>query len=132
MIVDRTGDIISRYVANPDERTVESAIQQKETAKAIEEIFEEFKNYRQETQVNKIVEVIMALPKEETAAMAEALVELTSLRRKVDSPIESVGGATDVGIITKGDGFIWIKRKHYFSVDLNPDFGYRKRLKNAT
>lgn len=59
--------------------------------------------------------------------MAEALVEITSLRRKMDSNIESVGGPVDVAIISKADGFIWIKRKHYFSTELNSDFLLRRR-----
>ena len=36
---------------------------------------------------------------------------------------ETVGGPIDVAlIISKGDGLIWIKRKHYFSPELNPQF----------
>jgi hypothetical protein len=54
--------------------------------------------------------------------MAEALVNLTSFKRKVTSSIESVGGPVDVAVITKGDGFVWIKRKHYFDADKNQQF----------
>jgi hypothetical protein len=54
--------------------------------------------------------------------MAEALVSLTSLKRRVTTDAETVGGPTDVALISKGDGFIWIKRKHYFSSELNHDF----------
>jgi len=35
---------------------------------------------------------------------------------------ETVGGPIDVAVISKGDGFIWIKRKHYFSPELNHHF----------
>ena len=35
---------------------------------------------------------------------------------------ESVGGPVDVAVISKGDGFIWIKRKHYFDPSLNSHF----------
>jgi hypothetical protein len=35
---------------------------------------------------------------------------------------ETVGGAVDVAVISKGDGFIWIKRKHYFKPELNARF----------
>ena len=35
---------------------------------------------------------------------------------------ETVGGPIDVAVISKGDGFIWIKRKHYFDPKLNPHF----------
>ncbi len=33
---------------------------------------------------------------------------------------ETVGGPIDVAVITKGDGFVWVKRKHYFSPEYNP------------
>lgn len=62
------------------------------------------------------------LPKDELAAMAEALVNLTSFKRKVSMETETVGGPIDVAVISKGDGFIWIKRKHYFKSELNPQF----------
>jgi hypothetical protein len=78
--------------------------------------------YMKENHSNPIVEIIDHLPKEELAAMAEALVNLTSFKRHVTRQAETVGGPIDVAIISQGDGFIWIKRKHYFSKDLNPTF----------
>ena len=33
-----------------------------------------------------------------------------------------VGGPIDVAVISKGDGFVWIKRKHYFKAELNLHF----------
>lgn len=69
-----------------------------------------------------ILTIITHLPKEEFASMAEALVSLTSLKRRVSPDEESVGGPVDVAVISKGDGFIWSKRKHYFDPRLNPDF----------
>jgi hypothetical protein len=35
---------------------------------------------------------------------------------------ETVGGPIDVAVISKGDGFVWIKRKHYFKAELNHQF----------
>ena len=35
---------------------------------------------------------------------------------------ETVGGPVDVAVISKGDGFIWIDRKHYFRKELNDHF----------
>jgi hypothetical protein len=32
---------------------------------------------------------------------------------------ETVGGPIDVAIITKGDGFVWVKRKPKFDLQLN-------------
>lgn len=71
------------------------------------------------------------LPKDELAHMAEVLVSLTSLRRKVDSVAETVGGPVDVAVISKGDGFIWVKRKHYFDLDCNPHFVGNYHYRNS-
>jgi hypothetical protein len=69
-----------------------------------------------------IIDMAMSLPKDELAHLAEALVSLTSLQRRVSREIETVGGAIDVVVISKGDGLVWIKRKHYFSADRNLRF----------
>ncbi|MGL5941154.1 MAG: hypothetical protein ACRC2S_12300 [Waterburya sp.] len=71
---------------------------------------------------NPILEVIQFLPKDELASMAEALINITSLKRKVSGVLETVGGPVDVAVISKGDGFVWIKRKHYFKPELNQPF----------
>jgi len=62
------------------------------------------------------------LPKDELGNLAESLVSLTALKRKVSPEHPSVGGPIDVAIISKGDGFIWYRRKHYFKSELNPHF----------
>lgn len=73
--------------------------------------------------VSPIISAVSVLPKEELAVMAETLVNLTSFKRKVSiDSAETVGGPIDVAVISKGDGFVWIKRKHYFDQKLNPHF----------
>ena len=62
------------------------------------------------------------LPKDELAATAEALVNITTVKRKISMEPETVGGPIDVAVISKKDGFIWIKRKHYFKPEYNYDF----------
>jgi hypothetical protein len=69
-----------------------------------------------------VLNAVQALDKSEMAALAENLVSLTALKQKVSLELETVGGPIDVAFISKYDGFIWIKRKHYFSSDLNPFF----------
>lgn len=98
------------------------------TQSVVDKFSDDLKLFIHDTFIKQIINVVATLPKEEMAAMAEALVEITSLRRKVDSNLQSVGGPTDVAIISKGDGFIWCKRKHYFDISLNQDFGMRKHL----
>jgi hypothetical protein len=68
-----------------------------------------------------IVSTVSVLPKDELAAMAESLVNLTRFKRRVSlNEVETVAGDIDVAVISKGDGFVWIKRKHYFEADRNP------------
>ena len=74
----------------------------------------------------QIFDVVATLPKEQLAEMAESLVSLTSLKRRVSLDEETVGGPTDVAVITKGDGLVWIKRKHYFPAELNPAYFARR------
>jgi len=109
-----------------------------EGKKAIEDVFksqvdsllseyqEKIRTYKQDAYINPILSIVGILPKEELAEMADSLVSLTSLKRRVSTDDETVGGPTDVALITKGDGLIWIKRKHYFDPALNTDFFNRK------
>lgn len=69
-----------------------------------------------------VLDGVSSLPIDELASMAESLVSLTSFKRKVTMVPESVGGPVDVAVISKGDGFIWIKRKHYFKAELNHQY----------
>ena len=78
--------------------------------------------YRNQHHVQPITSTVAMLPKDELASMAESLVNLTVLRRRTSTEAETVGGPIDVAVITKGDGFVWIKRKHYFSSELNPRY----------
>lgn len=94
--------------------------------KASEKIFKDYQKAMQmqikNDYVDPVIKVVEMLPKNELAEMAEALVSLTSFKRKVTMERETVGGPIDVAVISKGDGFIWIKRKHYFKPKLNPQF----------
>lgn len=83
------------------------------------QLFTDWKN-RQRRYWEPVVGIVSTLPKDELASMAEALVNLTKFRRRVTNVPETVGGPIDVAVITKGDGFVWVKRKHYFSPELNP------------
>jgi hypothetical protein len=78
--------------------------------------------YSKDHYIDPIMEVVHGLPKDELAAMAESLINLTSFKRRVSMEEETVAGPIDVAVISKGDGFIWIKRKHYFESELNQQF----------
>lgn len=48
------------------------------------------------------------------ASMAESLIAVTNLQRHITSSEESVGGPVDVAVITRSEGFVWIKHKNWF------------------
>lgn len=97
-----------------------------------DEYVENMTNYSRKNFIDPVMNIIQVLPTDELASVAESLVNITSFRRKVSMSKETVGGPIDVAIITKGDGFIWIKRKHYFKAELNPQFfrKYKERYSN--
>lgn len=70
--------------------------------------------------------MIAMMPKQELIELAEALVSITAVERKATSDEGTVGGPVDVAFITKHEGFVWIKRKHYFNASLNPRYFWRK------
>lgn len=78
--------------------------------------------HSREWHADPILRVVRGLPKDELASMAETLINLTSFKKRVSFQAETVGGPIDVAVISKGDGFIWIKRKNYFKSDANPQF----------
>jgi uncharacterized protein (UPF0305 family) len=86
-------------------------------------LFKRFDDYTAKSNVSPILSGVSMLPPEDLAMMAETLVNLTSFKRKISAnQMETVGGPTDVAVITKGDGFVWIKKKHYFQADRNYHF----------
>jgi len=95
-------------------------------ASQAERFLEQSATVRRRRFVAPIMDIVELLPKEELADMAEALVNLTALKRRVSLDAETVGGPIDVAVISKGDGMIWIKRKHYFDPALNPSY-FRKK-----
>jgi hypothetical protein len=76
-----------------------------------------------------IEEMVEFMPKPEMATMAEALVNLTSIKRKVSRGMETVGGPIDVAVISQSEGLVWVKRKHYFPAELNLRHAERVRIK---
>ena len=98
----------------------------KEMARYDEELMEKFDTvideFIHDYYIDPITEIVTHLPKNELAEMAETLVNLTSFKRRVSTDAETVSGPIDVALISKDDGFVWIRRKQYFDSKLNPQF----------
>nr|WP_234840444.1 hypothetical protein [Sinorhizobium meliloti] len=75
--------------------------------------------------------VLSVLPVDEMAELAETLITLQSLKEKVTKPSATVGGPVDVAIITKHEGLVWVKRKHFFNPDINSRFTLRQAAKHS-
>ncbi|OKO72135.1 hypothetical protein [Bradyrhizobium sp. NAS96.2] len=73
-----------------------------------------------------IEDMVRLMPKQEMANLAEALVNITIIKRRASAELETVGGPIDVAVISRHEGFVWVKRKHYFDPRLNPRFFWRK------
>lgn len=80
---------------------------------------------REQDNRRAILSMVEFMPNQELAMLAESLVELTSLNHRVSPESETVGGEVDVAVISKSEGLVWIKRKHYFPAELNPRFHKR-------
>lgn len=122
--------IIEHLTFEDDE---EEAVFKEAASKAEAAFVHEFENsgmetIRQDSQ-RSVEEMVEFMPKQDLAEFAEALVNLSSLQRRVNSGVETVGGPIDVAVISKAEGLVWVKRKHYFPPELNARFFNRLGVK---
>lgn len=122
-LLDDLSDQISSLVTEggADDRISPDAVRQLIDATR-SNFFEELTQFQAQNHIAPVTSMLQFLPKDELAEMAETLVSLIAFKKKVTSVTESVGGPIDVAIITKGDGFVWIKRKYYFDPKLNQHY----------
>lgn len=62
-----------------------------------------------------------AMPIQDAIDLAQFLVEVAVNFARFLPGLPMVGGPIEVAAITKHEGFKWIRRKHYFHGELNPD-----------
>ena len=105
-------------ISDEEKANIKTRIQP-QSDELVDQISAFLNNYRN-SNVIPIINVVVSLPRTEMAAMAESLVNLTSLKRMVSLQAETVGGPVDVAVISKRDGFVWIKKKQYYRAELNP------------
>jgi hypothetical protein len=61
-----------------------------------------------------------AMPVQDAIALADFLVDTTKRFVRFMPGADTVGGDTDICVVTKHEKFKWIRRKHYFDEKLNP------------
>jgi hypothetical protein len=128
-VIDRFGDVVKH--SSDDAKLAEAVDQAQEELR--EQYAEELEQQRYTAYVEPVLDAVGSLPKDELGALAESLVNLTVLKKRVSHEDETVGGPVDVAVISKGDGLIWVRRKHYFDPALNQHFfaNYFRRVSNA-
>lgn len=95
--------------------------------KAIILVIRKLLDFKDRKHLQPILQSIEFLPKDELAHAASSLVNLSSFQKRMSmTEDETVGGPIDVAVISKGDGFVWIDRKHYFKPELNQHY-FRNR-----
>ena len=97
-------------------------LDQEQKSKIINGIINNIDRRMRNSYTKSIYNVVNHLPKDELAKTAETLVNLTVFMRHVQMMPESVAAPIDVAVISKKDGFVWIKRKHYFDISYNYHF----------
>ncbi|MDI3520020.1 MAG: hypothetical protein PWR04_8 [Anaerophaga sp.] len=120
-LFDKYNDLILKAIGDSNP-LLSAQIKAIETSKLVEEYASMNQQILRENYIIPLINAVSQLSKEDLAEMAESLIYLTYLKRRITNAEESVGGPVDVAIISKGDGFIWIKRKHYFKPELNQFF----------
>jgi len=84
--------------------------QAQETAKTVQGIID--KEFREKYTL-PLISAVEVLSRFDLAKMAEALISLTAFKARMSSQQqETVGGPIDVAVISKGEGFAWVKRKN--------------------
>ena len=105
----------------PEAKTEAAAIIRRESARKAAEFA---RNVLRGARVRrgKIDVAVEALSLKELAQVGSTLVGLSSFEHQMSLDRETVGGPVDVAVISKGDGFVWMDRKHYFRRELNSHF----------
>ncbi len=68
--------------------------------------------------------VSSAMPIQDAIDLAEFLVDLASSYSRFMPGPATVGGPIEIATITKYEGFKWIRRKHYYSREINPEMSH--------
>lgn len=114
--------ITNKLDTDPSTATVSSAIKGLDINSVIRDITHQINREMRDTYTAPLLNTVVSLDKEDMANMAESFISLTSLVRRMQPGEETVGAPVDVAVISKGDGFVWINRKHYFRPELNAPF----------
>ena len=121
-VMSYTSNVIKMIDTHAINKPIVEKLSKLDYNKVINKMNESINRIMYENYTEKLLRTVNNLGIEDMANMAESFISLTSLIRRMSPHEETVGGPVDVAVISKGDGFIWINRKHYFKPEYNNHF----------
>ncbi len=89
-------------------------------ADAMLRLEEDVSSYQDEAHAHVTSQALALLSKEDLAEIAEILIAMTAVKKRISQQVEDVGGPVDIAVLTKHDGFVWVQRKPKHSLKTNP------------
>lgn len=104
-MADNIGEIIASSWREKGQ-ALDNEQQEALTSRALEHLHEKIiAEYKE-----PLMAAVAGLPRHDLARLAETLISLTAFRAHMSTDQkETVGGPIDVALISKGDGFVWVK-----------------------
>ena len=124
-IIEKLDDITSDTLSNTKERIAQtlkdsgvsediiSKVRELDLDEEQKQHDDQINDFIQQEYVEGLMDTVENFGITDMANMAESLVAMTSLQRHMTSAEETVGGPIDVAVITKEDGFVWLKHKDW-------------------
>lgn len=109
-LVPRLMDQIVGNIPDLSDEQLESfieSLQEEDFGEAVSDFFGSIFNHQAMHHMIPIYSAIQALPEQDLARTAEALVNLNSFQQQVSLEVETVGGAIDTAVLTPTEGFVW-------------------------
>ncbi|MEE2526960.1 hypothetical protein V0U79_11310 [Hyphobacterium sp. HN65] len=111
-LIRANGDrLINQFAKNQQEKSRLSAENAAMSDEFIGVFLDYLRDYIQDMHLGPFASTLQGMPPDEMAWLAESLVHLTSVKMRMSLGPEGVGGPVDTAVITKREGFKWVKRK---------------------
>lgn len=111
IVPDMLNKLLEQLASEFDDEADKNKIKNYDTSRT-SSLFKDLLDRRSREQfVNPLIDTVGILDVNDLALFTESLISLTSLNRRMLGMEEGVGGPVDTAIITKADGFKWIKCK---------------------
>lgn len=111
-LIRANGDrLINQFAKNEQEKSRLASENAAMSDDFISIFLDYLRDYIQDMHLGPFASTLQGMPPDEMAWLAESLVHLTSVKMRMSLGPEGVGGPVDTAVITKREGFKWVKRK---------------------